>query len=34
MLRKNGYLRNYAYRFIQLIKPSINRVAVREALEA
>lgn len=34
MLRKSGYLRNYAYRFIQLIKPSIDRVTVRQALEA
>jgi LysR family transcriptional regulator, cys regulon transcriptional activator len=34
MLRRNGYLRSYAYRFLQLIKPSIDRVAVREALEA
>jgi LysR family transcriptional regulator, cys regulon transcriptional activator len=34
MLRKSGHLRNYAYRFIQLIKPSIDRVKVREALEA
>ncbi len=33
MLRKNGYLRSYAYRFIQLIKPSIDRVTVRQALE-
>lgn len=34
MLRKNGYLRNYAYRFIQLINPSIDRVTVRKALES
>lgn len=34
MLRRNGYLRNYAYRFIQLVKPSIDRVTVRQALEA
>jgi DNA-binding transcriptional LysR family regulator len=33
MLRKSGYLRNYAYRFIQLINPSIDRVTVRQALE-
>jgi len=33
MLRKNGYLRNYAYRFIQLIKPSSDRVTVRQVLE-
>jgi LysR family cys regulon transcriptional activator len=33
MLRKNGYLRSYAYRFIELIKPSIDRVTVRQALE-
>jgi len=33
MLRKNGYLRQYAYRFIQLIKPSIDRVTVRNAVE-
>lgn len=33
MLRKRGYLRNYAYRFIQLINPSIDRVTVRQALE-
>lgn len=34
MLRKNGYLRQYAYQFIQLIKPSIDRVTVRNALES
>ncbi|MGE0558826.1 MAG: LysR substrate-binding domain-containing protein [Burkholderiales bacterium] len=33
MLRKNGYLRNFTYRFIQLVKPSIDRVTVRSALE-
>jgi LysR family cys regulon transcriptional activator len=33
MLRKNGYLRQYAYRFIQLIKPTIDRVTVRNAVE-
>jgi LysR family cys regulon transcriptional activator len=34
MLRKSGYLRNYAYRFIQLINPSIDRITVRQALDA
>lgn len=34
MLRKNGYLRQYAYRFIQLIKPSIDRITVRNAVES
>ena len=34
MLRRNGYLRSYTYRFIQLVKPSISRVTVRQALES
>lgn len=34
MVRRNGYLRGFGYRFIQLIKPSLPRVAIREAMEA
>jgi LysR family transcriptional regulator, cys regulon transcriptional activator len=33
MLRQNGYPRDYAYRFIQLINPSISRAAIIEAIE-
>lgn len=33
MLRRNGYLRNFAYRFIELITPTINRAAIKAALE-
>lgn len=33
MLRRNGYLRNFAYRFIELITPSLNRGAIKAALE-
>jgi LysR family cys regulon transcriptional activator len=33
MLRRNGYLRNFAYRFIELITPSIDRAAIKAALD-
>ena len=33
MLRRDGYLRKFAYRFIELIMPSIDRAAIKAALE-
>jgi LysR family cys regulon transcriptional activator len=33
MLRRNGYLRNFAYRFIELITPNIDRAAIKAALD-